>query len=36
MRGLANYGIKDALRITIGLEDQNRTVVDALAEFMAG
>ena len=36
VRGLANYGIKDALRITIGLEDQNRTVIDALAEFMAG
>ncbi len=35
VRGLVNYGIDDALRITIGLEEQNRTVVEALAEFMA-
>jgi histidinol-phosphate aminotransferase len=34
VRGLANYGIKDALRITIGLEAHNRAVVDALAEFL--
>lgn len=36
VRGLANYGIKHALRITIGTEADNRAVVDALADFMAG
>jgi histidinol-phosphate aminotransferase len=35
VRGLANYGLADHLRITIGLEAHNRAVVDALAEFMA-
>ena len=34
VRGLANYGIKHALRITIGREEQNRAVVEALAAFM--
>jgi len=36
VRGLANYGLGDALRITIGLEAQNRAVVEALGAFMAG
>ncbi len=36
VRGLANYGLPDHLRITVGLEDQNRAVVDALLAFMAG
>ncbi len=34
-RGLANYGLPDHLRITIGLEEHNRAVVDALAAFLA-
>jgi len=33
-RGLANYGLADYLRITIGLEVHNRDVVQALTEFM--
>ncbi|MBW8815526.1 MAG: histidinol-phosphate transaminase [Caulobacterales bacterium] len=33
-RSLLNYGMPDHLRITIGLEEHNRAVVDALAEFM--
>ena len=33
-RGVSNYGLPDHLRITIGLEEHNRAVVDALAEFM--
>ena len=36
VRGLAGYGLPAYLRITIGLEDQNRAVVDALSDFMAG
>jgi histidinol-phosphate aminotransferase len=35
VRGLANYGLPAYLRITVGLEAQNRAVADALAEFMA-
>jgi histidinol-phosphate aminotransferase len=35
VRGLAGYGIKDALRITIGLEEHNRAVADALGEFLS-
>jgi histidinol-phosphate aminotransferase len=35
VRGVGNYGLPDHIRITIGLEPQNRAVVDALAEFMA-
>ena len=35
VRGLAGYGLPGYLRITIGLEDQNRAVVDALTDFMA-
>jgi histidinol-phosphate aminotransferase len=34
VRGVANYGLPDALRITIGLEDHNRALVEALAEFL--
>ena len=34
VRGLNNYGLTDRLRITIGLEEHNRRVVDALADFM--
>ncbi len=34
LRGVANYGLPDALRMTIGSEDANRRVVAALAEFM--
>ncbi|MBI1407345.1 MAG: histidinol-phosphate transaminase [Caulobacter sp.] len=34
-RGVGNYGLPDHLRITIGLEQHNRAVVDGLAEFMS-
>jgi histidinol-phosphate aminotransferase len=34
VRPIGNYGLPDHIRITIGLEAQNRAVVDALAEFM--
>ena len=33
VRGLANYNMPAFVRITIGLEEHNRAVVDALAEF---
>ena len=33
-RRVLNYGLPDHLRITIGLEEHNRAVVDALADFM--
>ncbi|MDB5471844.1 MAG: histidinol-phosphate transaminase [Caulobacter sp.] len=33
-RGVGNYGLPDHLRITIGLEEHNRAVVEGLAEFM--
>lgn len=33
-RRVLNYGLPDHLRITIGLEEHNRALVDALAEFM--
>ena len=35
LRGLASYGLTNHLRLTIGLEEHNRAVVDALAAFMA-
>ena len=35
VRGLANYGLADSLRITIGREAENRAVVDALAEIVS-
>src|ERR1700761_2120112 len=34
LRAVANYGLPDALRLTIGTEDANRRVVEALREFM--
>ena len=34
VRYVANYGLPDALRITIGLEEHNRTVVELLREFL--
>ena len=34
VRGVANYGLPDHLRITIGLEEHNRALVDALSEFL--
>jgi histidinol-phosphate aminotransferase len=36
VRQLLNYGMPDHLRMTIGLEEQNRALIDALAEFMGG
>jgi histidinol-phosphate aminotransferase len=33
-RGVASYGLPEHLRITIGLEDHNRAVVELLARFM--
>ncbi|HZZ36045.1 MAG TPA: histidinol-phosphate transaminase [Caulobacteraceae bacterium] len=36
VRGVANYGLPDHLRITIGLEEHNRAMVDALADFLKG
>ena len=36
VRGLTNYGLPNHLRVTIGLEDHNRAVVEALAAFMGG
>jgi len=34
LRGVANYGLPDCLRLTIGSEDANRKVAAALADFM--
>jgi histidinol-phosphate aminotransferase len=34
VRAVTNYGLPNHLRFTIGLEEHNRAVVDALAEFM--
>jgi histidinol-phosphate aminotransferase len=36
VRGVANYGLPNALRITIGLESHNRALVEHLAAFLAG
>lgn len=36
VRPVAGYDLPDSLRITIGTEDQNRAVIDALSEFAAG
>ena len=36
VRPVGGYGLHDALRITVGTEDQNRAVIDALSEFAAG
>jgi histidinol-phosphate aminotransferase len=35
-REVAAYGLPDCLRISIGLEDENRRLVAALAEFVTG
>ena len=34
LRGVANYGLPQCLRLTVGSEDANRRVVAALREFM--
>jgi histidinol-phosphate aminotransferase len=34
LRGVGNYGLPDHLRVTIGLEEHNRAVVEALADFL--
>ena len=34
VRGVGGYGLPHHLRMTIGLEAQNRTMIDALADFM--
>ena len=34
VRGVANYGLPDHLRITIGLEAHNRALVEALSDFL--
>ncbi|MDB5423272.1 MAG: hisC [Phenylobacterium sp.] len=34
VRGVGGYGLPDHLRMTIGLEPQNRALIDALADFM--
>ena len=34
VRGVANYGLPDHLRITIGLEEHNRAVAEALGDFL--
>jgi histidinol-phosphate aminotransferase len=36
LRRLENYGIPDALRLTVGLEHENRAAVEALADFANG
>ena len=36
VRGLANYGLDDSLRITVGLPEQNDAVLDGLRAFLAG
>jgi histidinol-phosphate aminotransferase len=35
VRPVGGYGLPECLRITIGTEDQNRAVLDALSEFAA-
>ena len=35
LRALGNYSLPHCLRMTIGSEDANRRVAQALAEFMA-
>ncbi len=34
VRGVAAYGLPDHLRLTIGLEEHNRALVDLIAEFL--
>jgi histidinol-phosphate aminotransferase len=35
LRGVASYGLPDALRMTVGTEEQNRLAVSLLQQFMA-
>ncbi len=35
VRPVGGYGLHDCLRVTVGTEDQNRAVLDALSEFAA-
>ena len=35
LRGVGGYGLPDHLRLTIGLEEHNRAVIDGLAAFLA-
>lgn len=35
LRGVAGYGLPNALRMTVGTEEANRGVIEALGEFMA-
>jgi histidinol-phosphate aminotransferase len=35
VRPVGGYGLPEALRVTVGAEDQNRAVIDALSEFAA-
>ena len=35
VRGLAGYGIGSGLRITVGLPEHNRLVLEALGDFLA-
>lgn len=35
VRGVAPYGLGDALRMTVGKDDENRRLVEALREFMS-
>ncbi|WP_226019047.1 histidinol-phosphate transaminase [Novosphingobium sp. FKTRR1] len=34
VRGVAGYGLTDSLRITLGLEHENRAVIAAIADFL--
>jgi histidinol-phosphate aminotransferase len=34
LRGVKSYGLPDALRLTIGSEEANRLVVDALRDYL--
>jgi len=36
LRAVGDYGLPDHLRLTIGLEEHNRAVVAALADFLRG
>ena len=36
VRGVKNYGLPDSLRITVGVEQDNRAVVEALSAFLKG
>ena len=36
LRRMQGYGLADCLRVTVGLEDDNRAVIAALAEFLKG